>query len=76
MQGCIVALLGLSLSVTAATWSHGADARALVMRVSVLDDLGGRVPKAKDADPRKFFDASFVRQMQSSGFIDALYRSP
>jgi hypothetical protein len=42
----------------------------------VLDDLGGRVPKAKDADPRKFFDASFVRQMQSSGFIDALYRSP
>jgi len=43
---------------------------------SVLDDLGGRVPKAKDADPRKFFDDSFVRQMQSSGFIDALYRSP
>lgn len=41
---------------------------------SVLDDLGGRVPKAKDADPRKFFDDSFVRQMQSSGFIDALYK--
>jgi ABC-type nitrate/sulfonate/bicarbonate transport system substrate-binding protein len=41
---------------------------------SVLDDLGGRTPKAKDADPRKFFDDSFVRRMQSSGFIDALYR--
>jgi hypothetical protein len=41
---------------------------------SVLDDLAGRIPKAKDADPRKFFDDSFVRQMQSSGFIDALYR--
>jgi NitT/TauT family transport system substrate-binding protein len=41
---------------------------------SVLDDLAGRLPKAKDADPRKFFDDSFVRQMQSSGFIDALYR--
>jgi ABC-type nitrate/sulfonate/bicarbonate transport system substrate-binding protein len=41
---------------------------------SVLDDLSGRVPKAKDADPKKFFDDSFVRQMQSSGFIDALYR--
>ena len=41
---------------------------------SVLDDLGGRIAKAKDADPRKFFDDSFVRQMQSSGFIDALYR--
>jgi NitT/TauT family transport system substrate-binding protein len=41
---------------------------------SVLDDLGGRIPKAKGADPRKFFDDSFVRQMHASGFIDALYR--
>ena len=41
---------------------------------SVLDDLAARIPKAKDADPRRFFDDSFVRQMQSSGFIDALYR--
>jgi hypothetical protein len=41
---------------------------------SVLDDLAPRIPKAKDADPRRFFDDSFVRQMQSSGFIDALYK--
>jgi NitT/TauT family transport system substrate-binding protein len=41
---------------------------------SVLDDLAGRIPKARDAEPRKFFDDSFVRQMQTSGFIDALYR--
>jgi ABC-type nitrate/sulfonate/bicarbonate transport system substrate-binding protein len=41
---------------------------------SVLDDLALRIPKAKDADPRKFFDDSFVRQLQASGFIDALYR--
>lgn len=41
---------------------------------SVLDDLGGRIAKAKDADPKKFFDDTFVRQMQSSGFIDALYK--
>ena len=41
---------------------------------SVLDDLASRIPKARDAEPRKFFDDSFVRQMQSSGFIDALYR--
>lgn len=41
---------------------------------SVLDDLASRIPKAKDADPKKFFDDSFVRQMQSTGFIDALYR--
>jgi NitT/TauT family transport system substrate-binding protein len=41
---------------------------------SVLDDLAGRIPKARDAEPRRFFDDSFVRQMQSSGLIDALYR--
>jgi NitT/TauT family transport system substrate-binding protein len=41
---------------------------------SVLDDLAGRIPKAKDADPKRFYDDTFVRQMQSSGFIDALYR--
>jgi len=41
---------------------------------SVLDDLATRTPKAKDADPKKFFDDSFVRQLQASGFIDALYR--
>ena len=41
---------------------------------SVLEELAVRNPKAKEMDPRKFFDDSFVRQMQSSGFIDALYR--
>lgn len=41
---------------------------------SVLEDLATRLPKAKDAEPRRFFDDSFVRQMQSTGFIDALYR--
>ncbi|HEX2933514.1 MAG TPA: ABC transporter substrate-binding protein [Candidatus Binatia bacterium] len=41
---------------------------------SVLDDLAGRIPKARDADPKKFFDDSFVRQMQTNGFIDALYK--
>jgi len=41
---------------------------------SVLDDLATRTPKAKDADPKKFFDDSFVRQIQASGFIDGLYR--
>jgi NitT/TauT family transport system substrate-binding protein len=41
---------------------------------SVLDDLATRNPKAKDTDPKKFFDDSFVRQLQASGFIDALYK--
>jgi NitT/TauT family transport system substrate-binding protein len=41
---------------------------------AVLEELADRNPKAKEADPKKFFDDSFVRQMQSNGFIDALYR--
>jgi NitT/TauT family transport system substrate-binding protein len=41
---------------------------------TVLEELAGRNPKAKEVDPRKFFDDSFVRQLQSSGFIGALYR--
>ena len=41
---------------------------------TVMEELAGRNPKAKEADPKKFFDDSFVRQLQSSGFIDGLYR--
>ncbi len=41
---------------------------------SVVEELAERNPKAKDQDPAKFFDARFVRQLESSGFIDALYR--
>lgn len=40
----------------------------------VLDELEPRNPKAKGQDPRRFFDDRFVRELQSSGFIDALYR--
>jgi NitT/TauT family transport system substrate-binding protein len=68
---------------TALAESYDIDVQKYMLRVplttvaamkSVLDDLGGRIPKAKEAEPRKFFDVSFVRQMQSSGFIDALYK--
>jgi NitT/TauT family transport system substrate-binding protein len=41
---------------------------------SVLEDLATRVGKAREADPHRFFDDSFVRQMHASGFIDGLYR--
>ena len=41
---------------------------------SVLEELVERNPKAKDLDPNKFFDDRFVRQLQASDFIDALYR--
>src|ERR1043165_3630429 len=41
---------------------------------AVLEELEPRSPKAKGQDPRRFFDDHFVRELQSSGFIDALYR--
>ncbi len=41
---------------------------------AVLEELETRNPKAKGQDPRKFFDDRFVRELQASGFVDALYR--
>jgi hypothetical protein len=41
---------------------------------SVVEELAERNPRAKDQDPTKFFDARFVRQLESSGFSEALYR--
>ncbi|OGQ83746.1 MAG: hypothetical protein A3F90_04485 [Deltaproteobacteria bacterium RIFCSPLOWO2_12_FULL_60_19] len=41
---------------------------------AVLDELAPRNPKALNQDPQKFFNDSFVRELQSSGFIDRLYR--
>jgi NitT/TauT family transport system substrate-binding protein len=41
---------------------------------AVLEELELRNPKAKGQDPKKFFDDRFVRELQSSGFIDGLYR--
>ena len=41
---------------------------------AVLEELELRNPKAKGQDPKRFFDDRFVRELQSSGFIDALYR--
>jgi ABC-type nitrate/sulfonate/bicarbonate transport system substrate-binding protein len=40
----------------------------------VFDELAERNPKAKDQDPNKFFDDRFVRQLESSGYIESLYR--
>ena len=41
---------------------------------SVLDELGERNPKGRDQDPKKFYDDRFMREFQTSGFIDSLYR--
>ncbi len=41
---------------------------------SVLDELAERSPKAREQEPSKFFDDRFIRQLQTSDFIDSLYR--
>jgi hypothetical protein len=41
---------------------------------SVVDELAEGNPKAKEQDPRRFFDDRFVRELQTGGFIDAPYR--
>lgn len=38
-----------------------------------LDALAKDLPKAKDADPREFIDNSFVKELESSGFIETVY---
>jgi ABC-type nitrate/sulfonate/bicarbonate transport system substrate-binding protein len=40
----------------------------------VLQEVGNRNPKALEQDPRNFFDDSFVRQLESSRFIEGLYK--
>ena len=41
---------------------------------SVVEEIAERNPKAKDQDVKLFFDDRFVRQLESSGFIDGVYR--
>jgi ABC-type nitrate/sulfonate/bicarbonate transport system substrate-binding protein len=38
-----------------------------------LDALAKDLPKAKDADPRDFIDNSFVKELESNGFIETVY---
>jgi len=39
---------------------------------TLLDDMAPKNPKAAAADPRSFVDASFVQEMETSGFIKQL----
>jgi NitT/TauT family transport system substrate-binding protein len=41
---------------------------------TVLDDIGQRDPRAKAAKPEQFVDFTFIRELEQSGFIDALYK--
>ncbi|HET7004510.1 MAG TPA: ABC transporter substrate-binding protein [Candidatus Binatia bacterium] len=41
---------------------------------SVVEEIAERNPRAKDQDAKSFFDDRFVRQLETSGFIDSVYR--
>ena len=38
---------------------------------AVLDELASEIPRAREANPRDFFDDRFVRELDESGFIRA-----
>ncbi len=40
---------------------------------NILDSLAASEPKAKNAKPEDFVDVSFIRELDQSGYIDALY---
>jgi hypothetical protein len=40
----------------------------------VLDAIADDNPKAKSAKPEQFVDARFVKELDSSGYIDGLYK--
>lgn len=41
---------------------------------AVLDSLADRLPAAKTANPKDFFDDGFVRELVESGFLKGLYQ--
>jgi NitT/TauT family transport system substrate-binding protein len=41
---------------------------------TVIDEIAERDPRAKNVKPEQFIDASFIRELDQSGFIDSLYK--
>ena len=48
--------------------------RALAGIQTVLNAIADDNPKAKAARPEQFVDARFIRELDDSGYIDALYK--
>jgi hypothetical protein len=41
---------------------------------TVLEDISERDPRAKAAKPEQFVDATFIRELDQSGYVDGLYK--
>lgn len=42
----------------------------------ILREMGIKDPNARSAKPEQFVDLTFIKELDSSGFIDRLYKSP
>jgi hypothetical protein len=41
---------------------------------TILEDLAKTNPKAKGADPRRFIEPRFLKEIEDSGFVAQLYK--
>jgi hypothetical protein len=41
---------------------------------TVIDDLAERDARAKSSKPEQFVDATFIRELDQSGYTDGLYK--
>ena len=41
---------------------------------TILDELARKLPAARNANPRDFFDARFIEELDKSGYIQGLYK--
>ena len=42
----------------------------------ILRELSTRIPAAKSARPEQFVNTTFLKELDNSGFIDGLYKTP
>ena len=53
---------------------HAVPTPSVEVIASALDMVSVHYPQAKQTDPNLIVDPSFVRQIEQSGFISALYK--
>src|SRR5262245_29630317 len=69
-----VRYLELSYNLLASTFYNEAPYPSLKAIQTSLDKIGEEDPKVKERDPKSFADESFVKELDDSGFIKALYK--
>jgi NitT/TauT family transport system substrate-binding protein len=65
--------LELSYNLLAATFYNEVPYPSLRGVQTILDKIGEEEPKVKERDAKSFVDESFVKELDDSGFIKALY---